>query len=57
MRQYTDPNSNPKHATPPEGGGNREPFPPPPAVLEDHPFIRIPSTRASARAILVLPNE
>jgi hypothetical protein len=41
MRQYTNPNSNPKQATPPDGNGNREPFPSPPTVLEDHPFIRI----------------
>lgn len=41
MRKYTNPNSNPKHATSPAGDGNREPFPPTPAVLEDHPFVRI----------------
>lgn len=41
MRKYPNPNTNPQHATPPAGNGNREPFPPTPAVLEDHPFVRI----------------
>ncbi len=41
MRNYGNPNSNPKHALPPTGNGNREPFPPAPPLLEDHPFIRI----------------
>lgn len=41
MRKYPNPNTNPEHATPPAGNGNREPFPPTPAVLEDHPFVRI----------------
>jgi len=41
MRKYPNPNTNPEHATPPAGNGNREPFPPTPAVLEDHPYVRI----------------
>lgn len=41
MRKDTNPNSDPKHATPPVGAGNRKPFPPKPAPLEDHPFVQI----------------
>lgn len=41
MRQNANPNSNPTHATPAAGNGDREPFPPSPAVLDDHPVIRI----------------
>jgi hypothetical protein len=43
MREYPNPNTNtnPEHATPLAGNGNREPFPPSPAVLEDHPYVRI----------------
>ena len=40
MRNYGNPNSNPKHATPLAGNGNREPFPPPSPLLE-HPHMRI----------------
>jgi len=41
MRKYPNPNTNPEHATPPAGDANSEPFPTSPAVLEDHPFVRI----------------
>ena len=39
MQQSNKPHSN--HATPPAGNGNREPLPPAPPLLEDHPYIRI----------------
>lgn len=41
MRKDTNPKSDPMQTSPPAGDVNKEPFPPPPAVLEDHPFIRI----------------